>query len=300
MRPFHALEAASLKAFYYAAESLSFTQAAQQAALTQSGISQHVAGLEEKLGTALFLRLGKRLKLTPAGVTLKEFAERYVDSVDQLMENVRKQNLVLQGIVRYAMPNACLLSPHFALLLEKRRAFPGIDLEVTVCPSHEVLRMLLAGDIHFGFSTETIHHPDVVAEEFVREEYVLASSHASDLKFKTLDELTKKNFIQYPDMELFFQAWFRATFPHKDITLAQLPIRGSISSLEGAMTMVAGGVGLGVFPFHCLEPLLKSGRVHAYTNNKKPTNIVYIIKRKNVIQPKRVEKILTAFWEMKK
>lgn len=58
----------ALQAFEAAARHGSFTKAAEDLALTQSGISRQIAKLEGLLGVSLFERSGSRLILTEAGV----------------------------------------------------------------------------------------------------------------------------------------------------------------------------------------------------------------------------------------
>jgi DNA-binding transcriptional LysR family regulator len=56
-----------LRAFEAAARRLSFTAAGQELGLTQAAISQQIRLLEERLGTALFERQRRGVRLTPAG-----------------------------------------------------------------------------------------------------------------------------------------------------------------------------------------------------------------------------------------
>lgn len=63
----------SLQAFRYAAEGLSFKQAADQLNVTQAAISQQIKTLEQHLGLALFKRLTREVILTPEGKQLLPF-----------------------------------------------------------------------------------------------------------------------------------------------------------------------------------------------------------------------------------
>lgn len=74
----------ALQAFESAARHLSFTRAAEDLMLTQSGISRQVNNLESLLGVRLFERTGSRLVLTDAGRT---YAEEVRHSLDQLEES---------------------------------------------------------------------------------------------------------------------------------------------------------------------------------------------------------------------
>ncbi len=55
------------RAFEAAARHLSFTAAAKEIGMTQSGVSQHVRSLETSLGVALFIRRARGLSLTDDG-----------------------------------------------------------------------------------------------------------------------------------------------------------------------------------------------------------------------------------------
>ena len=53
------------------------TEAADRLCLVQSAVSQHLAKLEQELGTRLFMRKGKRLvSLTAAGETVLKYARQ--------------------------------------------------------------------------------------------------------------------------------------------------------------------------------------------------------------------------------
>jgi len=59
-----------LRGFEAAARQLSFTKAAAELFLTQSAVSRQVQALEEQLGTALFERHHRQIRLTAAGQKL--------------------------------------------------------------------------------------------------------------------------------------------------------------------------------------------------------------------------------------
>ena len=59
-----------LNVFLAAAETLNFTKAAQRLQVTQPSVSQQIQALEEHIGQTLFLRTGKTVELTDAGLVL--------------------------------------------------------------------------------------------------------------------------------------------------------------------------------------------------------------------------------------
>jgi LysR family transcriptional regulator, glycine cleavage system transcriptional activator len=70
------LPLSALRAFEAAARTGSFRTAAEDLSLTPSAVSHAVRGLEQALGTTLFLRTGRSIRLTDGGRTLMRHVER--------------------------------------------------------------------------------------------------------------------------------------------------------------------------------------------------------------------------------
>ncbi len=70
-----------LSAFRAVAREQSFSRAASRLFKTQPAVSQAVGSLEEELGQRLFLRLGRRTELTPAGRVFLEYADQAFDAL---------------------------------------------------------------------------------------------------------------------------------------------------------------------------------------------------------------------------
>src|ERR1700686_1824027 len=75
------LEIRHLRLLAAVADSGSVTEAGKCLHLTQSARSHQLRDAEEKLGTALFLRLGRKMVLTPAGERLIACARRVLDEL---------------------------------------------------------------------------------------------------------------------------------------------------------------------------------------------------------------------------
>ena len=81
------LENSELRAFRAVIEEGGFRRAAESLHISQSAVSQAVAGLETKLGTSL-VRRGKELKLTDAGKRLFEHAVDVLRDEQQTLEEI--------------------------------------------------------------------------------------------------------------------------------------------------------------------------------------------------------------------
>ena len=70
------IENFKLKVFRVVADMLNYRRAAEELHLTQPAVSAQIRSLEEKLGIALFDRIGRETTLTPAGETLLQYVRQ--------------------------------------------------------------------------------------------------------------------------------------------------------------------------------------------------------------------------------
>jgi LysR family transcriptional regulator, glycine cleavage system transcriptional activator len=81
----------ALHSFVYAARLMSFKEAALELSLTPAAISQRIRLLENDLGVPLFLRLNRRLALTPEGRQLWENIGEQVYQIVSAVSDIRSQ-----------------------------------------------------------------------------------------------------------------------------------------------------------------------------------------------------------------
>ncbi|MEU9452394.1 LysR family transcriptional regulator [Streptomyces sp. NPDC048277] len=72
-----------LRSFQAVAEGLTVTEAAADAHITQPALSRALNRLEGEVGAELFQRVGRVLRLTPAGRVFKEYVDTVLDSYDR-------------------------------------------------------------------------------------------------------------------------------------------------------------------------------------------------------------------------
>lgn len=299
MRDFDTLDTNSFKAFWVASDTLNFTIAAKKAGLTQSGVSQHISKLEKQLGAPLFERVNKKVFLTSAGKTLKTYIEKYLDQAEVLKEEIGSQTKALSGLVSYAMPTSCLLSPHFSILLERRKKeFTGINLDIMLCSNDQIVEKLLNNEINFGFLTKKINVPGIKLEPFCTEKYILVGSDKNVFKNLSVKALKELPFIDHPGADILFEHWGRVHFPkNQSLTWDSLNIVGRINSLSGAIDMVVSGMGLTVIAEHCVRSQIESKILHRFGGDDcgRVTNDIYLATVDGVHIPRRVDRVINVF-----
>src|SRR5713226_9289923 len=94
------LEVRHLKLMVAVAEHGSVTEAGRRLHVTQSALSHQLRDAEEKLGTALFLRLGKKMVLTPAGEKMLVCARKVLDDLSGAEGQIAGVNGGTRGVIR--------------------------------------------------------------------------------------------------------------------------------------------------------------------------------------------------------
>lgn len=299
---FELLDPSLFRAFMAAVETLNFTKAAEQSAMTQSGVSQHIAKLEAQLNTQLFIRVNREVHLTGAGRILANYIEGYKDQLDMLFESMSQEAREFQGLVTYAMSPTCLHSHHLDLMLAKRQSHPNIELKILLRTSDVVEKLLLEGAIDFGFLTQKTENPAIHLAPFCEEEYVLVGPSQGNLEALSLKIIAALPFVSYPGMEVFFRTWFRAHQVKKEVVYPVLRIKGSIENIAGAMTLVRHGVGYSVFPLHCIEAEIMQGNVQIQkiANERcKAKNSIFIASIAGHNLTRRAELVKSWFLDMR-
>ena len=73
-----------LKVFLSVAKRLNFTKAAEELGITQPAVSKHIQEIERFYKIKLFDRAGSKIRLTPAGIIMVEYAEQIFETYRQL------------------------------------------------------------------------------------------------------------------------------------------------------------------------------------------------------------------------
>src|SRR6185295_5358301 len=136
------LEVRHLRLVAAVADVGSLTRAGDRLHLTQSALSHQLRDIESRLGAALFLRVGKRLVLTPAGERLLASAREVLERLHQTEHDIRQMGRDRAGVLR--LTTECYTCYHWLppLLTKYRRKFPkvevrfDVDVVIVAAPSH--------------------------------------------------------------------------------------------------------------------------------------------------------------------
>lgn len=131
-RYFDDLQLGSIELFCLAAETGSFTAAANEAGITPAGVSRSVARLEERLGVRLFVRTTRQMRLTDDG---RHYFEQCRQALTQLVDAERAVSggqSIASGRLRISVPTPYAHYRLFPRLPEFRRRYPQVQVDIHV------------------------------------------------------------------------------------------------------------------------------------------------------------------------
>src|SRR5206468_3841866 len=125
--------------------------------------------LEQILGASLIERNTRSLRLTQAGQTLFDYAEKLLPLVDEAVNAVHVAAGLAEQTLKLGVGNtlAAYLLP--AVLSEYRAQHPGYHVRLTVGNTAELLEKLAGGEIDIAVVGSPAEHSDIMAEPFMRD-----------------------------------------------------------------------------------------------------------------------------------
>ncbi|WP_372921795.1 LysR family transcriptional regulator [Roseovarius sp.] len=173
-----------LRAFAEVARARGFTRAAERCGLSQPALTVAIRQLEEALGTALFERTTRRVRLSADGLAFLPTAERLLAEVDGAIQSMRAGAAAGRERVSVAaLPSmAALVLPEAASAIMAEG--PETVIHVRDANSSAVQRRVRAGEVDFGLGSlwendSEIHVEPLLTDRFglaCREDHPLADS----------------------------------------------------------------------------------------------------------------------------
>lgn len=163
-----------LQVFLAAVEAHSFSGAARKLYLTQPAVSQQIQALERRLRVDLFERRAGHIALTEAGEELLPLARQMVNHALRIQESMAAR----RGVVTGRLKIGCTTTPGKYILPWLVGSFcqlhPQVQIAVQVVPRSDLVCKLQREEINFGIMSGQVENADLVYDEVMEDELVLA------------------------------------------------------------------------------------------------------------------------------
>jgi len=167
------MDTRQLAAFCAVVERSSFSEAAARLGVTQPAVSQQVRSLEERLGTQLLDRSGRRVEPTEAGLRLYRGAQRMLALEEQLLDDLAEPDGPLRGTLEIGASTgpAAIVLP--LLLCRFQRENVELRVHLSVSDTQSVVELVADRRLELGIVGAARRHRSVTFEPFFRDEVIL-------------------------------------------------------------------------------------------------------------------------------
>ena len=256
------LEVRHLQLVKAVAEEGSVTRAGLRLNLTQSALSHQLRDAEDRLGTRLFDRIGKRMVLTPAGQRLLLSARAVLEELDRAEREIRQGAGRPRGILR--LTTQCNTVYHWlpSRLQLFHRRYPEVDLQVVAGATDDPVRSLLSGEIDLAIVHRTVRDARLRVRPLFRDEMVVVMNPGH--------RLAGRAFVAPPDLApehlILYSIPREANLVFREVLIPAgvAPARVThIQLTEAIVEMVKAGLGLSVLARWSVAPQIERGEIVA-------------------------------------
>jgi DNA-binding transcriptional LysR family regulator len=259
------IENFKLHVFRVVADTLSFSKAAEELHLSQPAVTSQVRTLEEGLGIALFDRIGRNAKLTPAGTTLLGYVRQIETLTNEAVAALAPYGVQEGAELNIGASHTIAVYVLPKLLPQILRDWPKLRVHVVSGSTIEVLNALANHQVSLGLIEAPAHRPDFKIEPFMEDELCLILPPNHRWARKTI--LRAPEIVQEPillresgsGMRRFVEEYLEKN----GVLSQQLRTTVDMNSTEAILSAVEAGLGIGFVPTMALGKALQANSVVA-------------------------------------
>jgi DNA-binding transcriptional LysR family regulator len=291
------MDTRQLAAFCAVIERKSFSQAAEVLGISQPAVSLQIRSLEERLGTQLIDRSGRRVEPTEAGSRLYRGAQRLIALEEQLLEDVAAGDEgPLHGRLELGASSGPGETVLPLLLGEFQREHPDVHVALAVHDTQTIVDLVARRELELGVVGAARRHRGVTFEPFFRDEVILVCppGHPFAGRTITLEELKGEPLILMQEGAGVRQV-IEDELRRAGVRLRDLDVRLELGVKESVRIAVRAGYGVAFISRTSVETDLAEGAVaEARVEGLEPAREISLV-RATGRRPTRVAEAFVAF-----
>ena len=243
--------------FLVLCETMNYTRAAQRLCLTQPAVTHHIHYLESYYGCRLFSYEGKVLRLTEAGVRLREFTRSMVYNSQKIETAMAVDTPISLRVGTSKTIGEYVVAPKVKHFL---RMHPEAKFSLLVDNTQVLLQMLEGGQLDFVLVEGFFERSRYETQLFRREAFfgVCAPEHPLAGRAVSLEELQGERLIlREPGSGT--RAIFEDALHRQNCTLRSFDRVVTISDFTTIKSLVSDGLGVSFLYAPVVEQELASG-----------------------------------------
>lgn len=189
------MELLQLKYFQTVAYTEHISKAAKQLNIAQPSLSLTIKRLEDELGTTLFDRKGRNIRLSSTGKILLKHVNKIFTEIENAKMEIQSQDQDNSSTIKISISNPRFLK---GLISEYITRYPNTKIQQGIGVKSEILTSLKKGDIDLGIACPPITDEEIASCVLVDEDIVLVLPLNHKLAGKSeilLSEVANESFI---------------------------------------------------------------------------------------------------------
>jgi LysR family transcriptional regulator, transcription activator of glutamate synthase operon len=196
------LELRQIEYFIEVAKREHMTEAAVDLHVAQSAVSRQIYNLEEELGVPLFIREGRKIRLTPIGHTFLSHMEQAMDIINRAKREMAESLDPEKGTIRIGFPSSLASYVLPRVISDFRESYPQAKFTLKQGSYRYLIDSVIKGNINMALiGPLPVNEKKIKGETLFIENLValLPESHPLALKKSlSLNELQGNPFILSP------------------------------------------------------------------------------------------------------
>jgi DNA-binding transcriptional LysR family regulator len=274
------MELSDLHVFRTVVRAGGINKAAEQLHRVQSSVTVRVRKLEQSLGVALFLREGKRLQLSPAGMVLLDYADRLLELADEARDALHGSEP--RGRLRLGTMESTAAARLPGPLIEFHQRYPEVSVEISTSDPQTLMAQVLAGELDAALVAEPV--VDGRLETLIAfEEQLVIVADAKHPPIVKADDVTRRTLLAFHPgcpYRKRLEDWFagHGVLPERVVEM---------TSFHALLGCAVAGMGVALMPRSVLDTYTEQTRlsIHPLDGEFKSTRIL-LTWRRNAPQAK--------------
>ncbi len=289
------MELKNLTTFYHASRFLNYSKTAEYLNFTQPAVTKQIKGLEEELGQQLFMRMGNKTYLTPAGTLLQNYAKKIFELVEEL-DNEMSHLATNSGILRIGADISFITNNLQPVISEFYRTNPNIQTKIITSNSSLVIPRILMNELDVGFISGDHDNAQIINVDISDDPVIMVVSSQIYYKYK-LSYIKKK----YPLIRYKSPSFYSKQLEYF-LKINHLTDHGSIefSNLEAVKSAAVQGVGISAVTKDIVYQELKSGILIEIEEKYSPvsikTSMIYHKEKEQWASIQSLQKLVKKLW----
>jgi LysR family transcriptional regulator, repressor for citA len=254
------MEFSWITTFLTAAQSGTFRRTADILYISQPSVTVHIKNLESELGVPLFLRDGKKVKLTEEGKRFYEHAKNVLKVYQDGLEDLQslRQGFTTKLTLGISPLIADTILPFVLKTYLKKH--PQVEISVKIIELSDIEHAVLTEEVDLGLSCLNCVNSELMCELLYKDKVILVASH-DGMDFETAppfdeEEILTDNYLLTHNHPAYWGELCRRVkmkYPHTRMM--------KVSQLHITKRFISEGLGISFLPASTVRRELLEGRL---------------------------------------